>query len=40
MEQLVHIGLDKTAREAKVKESLGSTIDIVLSIKDTISFAI
>jgi hypothetical protein len=40
MEQLVHTGLDKTAREAKVKGVLGSTIDVVLSARDTISFAI
>jgi hypothetical protein len=40
MEQLVHTGLDKTAREAKVKEGLGPTMDIVLSAKNTISFAI
>lgn len=40
MEQLVHTGLDKTAREAKVKEGLGSTMDIILSAKDTISSAI
>ena len=40
MEQLVHTGLDKTAREAKVKEGLGPTMDIILSAKDTISFAI
>ena len=40
MEQLVYTGLDKTAREAKVKEGLGPTMDIILSAKDTISFAI
>lgn len=40
MEQLVHISLNKTAQEAKVKESLGPTMDIVLSTKNTISFAI
>jgi hypothetical protein len=40
MEQLVHTGLDKTAREAKVKGCLGPTMDIVLAAKDTISFAI
>jgi hypothetical protein len=40
MEQLVHTGLDKTAREAKGKEGLGPTVDIILSAKNTISFAI
>jgi hypothetical protein len=40
MEQLVHTGLDKTAREAKMKEGLGYTMDTVLSLRDTISFAI
>jgi hypothetical protein len=40
MEQLVHAGLDKTAREAKVKEGLGSTMDTVLSLRNTISSAI
>jgi hypothetical protein len=40
MEQLVHTGLDKTAREAKGKEGIGSAMDVVLSLKDTISFAI
>jgi hypothetical protein len=36
----VRWGLDKTAREAKVKDGLGHTMDIVLSAKNTISFAI
>jgi N-terminal domain of NWD NACHT-NTPase len=40
MEQLVHTGLDKTAREANMKEGLDSTMDTVLSLRDTISFAI
>jgi N-terminal domain of NWD NACHT-NTPase len=40
MKQLVYTGLNKTAREAKVKEGLGSTMDTVLSLRDTISFAI
>ncbi|KAH0553451.1 hypothetical protein GP486_006481, partial [Trichoglossum hirsutum] len=39
MEQLVRTGLDKTAREAKVK-GLGPTMDIVLSATNTISSAI
>jgi DNA-binding phage protein len=40
MEQVVHTGLDKTSREATMKESLGPTMDIVLSVKSTISLAI
>jgi hypothetical protein len=40
MEQLVHAGLDKTAPEARVKDGIGSTMDVVLSLRDTISSAI
>ncbi len=40
MTQLIHAGLDKTAREAKVKEGLGVTVDVVLSARDIISSAI
>jgi hypothetical protein len=40
MGRLIHAGLDKTAREAKVKEGAGVAIDIVLSAKDAISSAI
>jgi hypothetical protein len=40
MTQLIHAGLDKTAREAKVKEGLGMAVDVVLSARDMISSAI
>jgi hypothetical protein len=40
MVQLVYTGLDKTAREANVKGNLCPTMDIVLSAKNTIGFAI
>ena len=40
MAQLIHAGLDKTAREAKVKEGLGVAVDVVLSARDIISSAI
>ena len=40
MEKLIHTGLSKTAREAKMKANLGPAMSIVLSAKETISFAI
>jgi hypothetical protein len=40
MEQLVRTGLDKTAREVKVKAGFGPAMDVVISVKDTISSAI
>lgn len=40
MTQLVHAGLDKTAREATVKEGLVVAVDVVLSARDIISSAI
>ena len=40
MTQLIHAGLDNTAREAKIKERLGTTIQIVRSVKNAISSAI
>jgi hypothetical protein len=40
MTQLIHAGLDKTAREARVKEGLGVAVDVVLSARNIISSAI
>ncbi|KAL6787103.1 quinon protein alcohol dehydrogenase-like superfamily [Trichoderma sp. SZMC 28012] len=40
MNELIRTGLDKTAREAKVKDGLGTAMGIVLSLKDMISTAI
>jgi hypothetical protein len=40
MTQLIHAGLDKTAREATVKEGLGVAVDVVLSARNLISSAI
>ncbi|KAI9773699.1 MAG: hypothetical protein M1839_002033 [Geoglossum umbratile] len=40
IEQLVHTSLNKTTQEPRMKEGLSSTMDIVLSAKNTISFAI
>jgi hypothetical protein len=40
MAQLIHAGLDKTAREAKVKKSLSVAVDVVMSAKNIISTAI
>jgi hypothetical protein len=40
MQQLVHTGLRKTAREAHAKESISSAMNVVLAVKDTIGFAI
>ena len=40
MTQLIHTGLDKTAREAMVKECLGAAAEVVLSASDIISSAI
>ncbi|KAK3947848.1 NACHT domain-containing protein [Pseudoneurospora amorphoporcata] len=40
MIQLINPGLAKTEREAKVKESCGEVIDVVLSVKNIISAAI
>ena len=40
MIQLIHAGLDKTAREATVKEYLGVAAEVVLSTRDIISSAI
>ena len=40
MNQLINAGLAKTEKEAKVKESLGVAMDVVLSAKNIISAAI
>ncbi|KAK3949442.1 hypothetical protein QBC32DRAFT_266734 [Pseudoneurospora amorphoporcata] len=40
MTQLINAGLAKTEREAKVKESCGEVVDVVLSTKNIISAAI
>ena len=40
MTQLIHAGLDKTAREAMVKEGLGVAVAVVLSARNIISSAI
>ncbi|KAK4062292.1 hypothetical protein Trihar35433_9113 [Trichoderma harzianum] len=40
MNELIRTGLDKTAREAKVKDGLGTAMGIVLSLKDMVSAAI
>ena len=40
MTQLIHVGLNKIAREATVKEGLGVAMDVVLSARDIISSAI
>lgn len=40
MAQLIQAGLDKTAREATVKEGLGVAVDVVLSARNIISSAI
>ncbi|KAL2140827.1 hypothetical protein VTI28DRAFT_3191 [Corynascus sepedonium] len=40
MARLIHAGLDKTGREAKVKEGLGVAVDVVLSSMNVISSAI
>ncbi|KAH0525816.1 hypothetical protein TsFJ059_009229 [Trichoderma semiorbis] len=40
MNELIRVGLDKTAREAKVKDGLGAAMGIVLSLKDMVSTAI
>jgi len=40
MKQLVHTGLDKTAREAKVKDAVGVAMQVVLSANSLISAAI
>ncbi|KAJ4854400.1 NACHT domain-containing protein [Trichoderma breve] len=40
MNELIRTGLDKTAREAKVKDGLGTAMGIVLSLKDMVSTAI
>ena len=40
MTQIIHAGLDKTAREANVKRSLGVAEDVVLSTRNIISSAI
>ncbi|WPJ60798.1 hypothetical protein SMAC4_09902 [Sordaria macrospora] len=40
MMQLINAGLAKTEREAKVKESCGGVVDVVLSVKKIISEAI
>ncbi|KAK1776790.1 hypothetical protein QBC45DRAFT_204092 [Copromyces sp. CBS 386.78] len=40
MIQLINAGLAKTEREAKVKESCGEVMDVVLSVKNIISAAI
>ncbi|KAH7633139.1 NACHT domain-containing protein [Sordaria sp. MPI-SDFR-AT-0083] len=40
MTQLIDAGLAKTEREAKMKESCGEVVDVVLSVKNIISAAI
>jgi hypothetical protein len=40
MTWLIHAGLDKTEREAKVKEGLGMAVDVVLAARNIISSAI
>jgi hypothetical protein len=40
MIQLIHTGLEKTAREATVKEDLGVAVNVVLSARNIISSAI
>ncbi|KAK3946786.1 hypothetical protein QBC32DRAFT_329042 [Pseudoneurospora amorphoporcata] len=40
MTQLINAGLAKTEREAKVKESLSTAVDVVLSARDIINSAI
>ncbi|KAK4250921.1 NACHT domain-containing protein [Corynascus novoguineensis] len=40
MTQLIHAGLDKTAREATMKEGLGVAVNVILSVRDIISSAI
>ncbi|KAL6693044.1 quinon protein alcohol dehydrogenase-like superfamily [Trichoderma pleuroticola] len=40
MNELIRRGLDKTSREAKVKDGLGTAMGIVLSLKDMVSTAI
>ncbi|KAM0254754.1 hypothetical protein ACHAQJ_006470 [Trichoderma viride] len=40
MRQLIHDGLDKTAQEAKIKESIGTATQLVLSVEDIISSAV
>ena len=37
MSQLIHAGLDKTAREATMKEGLGVAVDVILSVRNIIS---
>lgn len=39
MTQLIQAGLDKTAREAMVKDGLGVAVDVVLSVRNIISLA-
>ncbi|RYP47535.1 hypothetical protein DL768_006412 [Monosporascus sp. mg162] len=40
MRQLIRAGLEKTSREAKVKENIGTAIQVVLSMKSMISSAV
>ncbi|KAK4076697.1 uncharacterized protein Triagg1_4300 [Trichoderma aggressivum f. europaeum] len=40
MNKLIRVGLDSTAREAKVKDGLGTAMGIVLSFKDMVSTTI
>ena len=39
MTQLIHAGLDKTAREATVKEGFGVAVNVVLSARNIIHFS-
>jgi len=40
MTQLIHAGLEKITREAKVKEGLGAAVNVALSARNVISAAI
>ncbi|UKZ53066.1 hypothetical protein TrVGV298_006853 [Trichoderma virens] len=40
MNELIRAGLDKTAREAKVKDGLGTAMGIILSLKNMVSTAV
>lgn len=40
MNELIRVGLEKTAREAKVKDGVNTAMEIVLSLKDMVSSAI
>ena len=40
MKQLVYAGLERIAREAKVKEHVGVAMDVALAVRDVVSSVI